>query len=388
MVHLNPFRAYAYSHGHLEHLSSLFEASPFTPGEASTAFIESLPQEGLHFHQTPSFYVHAFEFEYQGQRYQRNHLFAMCKLSAGALLPHERILKSNVENLLKILEYTQAHIDPIFALYSDHEGFTEGYFETVQAQEPLYTFETPDGFHHRIWQDDTPLHLDKLTTWFQDRPLFLADGHHRHASLQSYLEQHPDAPEAAHYACVYLSNIYDPGLLLLPFHRLLKVPLAPLNELLPRVMQHFEVSPLKEGHFEEVLGQCAPEHTCIGLEYENKRFLLTRPKGLPSALKTPQNSPSYRQMDVAVVQELLLELLGFDKHWAADPQKIAFSSQMQDIHTWLKDEPQGLGLYLNPTDIQELCGVAMAGETLPPKSTYFYPKVPSGLIFADFKNAL
>jgi len=344
----------------------------------------------------PGFYLHTLHYQHGSRELSRTDLFVLCEalpFEAQAVLPHEKTLAGPKADRLKLMEATHSHLSPVFALYSDHEGFLNGYFETVQARDPLFEFKDRDGIGHRIWYDAEPEAMAKVQHWFQERQLYIADGHHRYETTLNYKRQH--AADAAKYpaqnsVCMYLSNIYDPGLLVLPTHRLLKpsVPLPPQDVLLERLEAYFSIESVDPAALPAKLAELSPEETGIGMERDGQGWLMRRPKGLPDGL-LPERSVSYRGMDVSVLHDLVLyKLLEFSKDWAKDPDYILFSPDWAQVRTWLQDQTGQIGFCLNATAVQELCGVALAGETMPPKSTYFYPKMPSGLLLARFEDAL
>lgn len=359
--------------------------------------LQSWLQEGVFTHSPePGFYLHTLTYQHGSSELSRTDLFVLCEalpFEAQAVLPHEKTLAGPKADRLKLMEATHSHLSPVFALYSDHEGFLNGYFETVQAREPLFEFTDRDGIGHRIWYDADPDALSKVQHWFQERQLYIADGHHRYETTLNYKRLHAEDASrypAQNHVCMYLSNIYDPGLLVLPTHRLLKpsVPLPPQEVLLERLAAHFSIESVDPAALPARLAAIPAEETGIGMERDGQGWLMRRPKGLPDGL-LPERSVSYRGMDVSVLHDLVLyQLLEFSKDWAKDPNYILFSPDWAQIRAWLQDQTGQIGFCLNATAVQELCGVALAGETMPPKSTYFYPKMPSGLLLARFEDAL
>lgn len=343
----------------------------------------------------PGFYLHTQQFTLNGQPKTRTDLFVLCEavpFEDQLVLPHEYTLDAPKKDRLALMQATAASLSPVFALYSDHEDFLAGYFEEVQEQAPLLHFSDEEGFTHQVWQDDDPERTARISAWFRGRQLYIADGHHRYESALNYRHwqtqqavQHP----AGNFLLMHLSNIYDPGLCVLPTHRLLKktVPLPPLAEVVARLQRYFTVEALPGDALFKHLAAADDNLTALAIDYDGHSLLLSRPKGLPDGFANTR-SMSYRQLDVTVLHELVLqELLGFAQEWAKDPDYILFSPDPAQIRSWLREGVGHAGLYLNATAVRELCGVAMAGEIMPPKSTYFYPKVPSGMLFARLSDA-
>lgn len=363
----------------------------------AAATLEQWVESGIFTHSPhPGFYLHTLSYQHGTRRLSRTDLCVLCEaipFEAQRVLPHEKTLDGPKADRLHLMEATRAHLSPVFALYSDHEGFFQGYAEQVQSRDPLFDFTDHDGIAHQVWYDTDPEAIRKIQQWFYERQIFIADGHHRYETALHYKQRH--AADAVHYpaqnfVCMYLSNIYDPGLLILPTHRLLRpsVPLPSQTVILERLRPYFQITPVDPAALPAHLAQASPQETAIGMEMAGQGWLLKRSKGLPAGMLTAR-SASYRGMDVSVLHDLILyQLLDFPKAWAKNPDYILFSPDWAEIRTWLSDATGSLGFCLNPTTVQELCGVALAGETMPPKSTYFYPKMPSGLLFARFENAL
>ncbi|PIQ22992.1 hypothetical protein COW36_01775 [bacterium (Candidatus Blackallbacteria) CG17_big_fil_post_rev_8_21_14_2_50_48_46] len=344
----------------------------------------------------PGLYLHTLHYQHGQHELSRTDLFVLCETTpfeAQNVLPHEKTIEGPKADRLSLLEATQTHLSPVFALYSDHEGFLNGYFEQVQSQAPLFQFKDHEGIQHSVWYNADPEAIGKVQHWFRERQLFIADGHHRYETALNYKRRH--AQETPHYpaqdhVCMYLSNIYDPGLLVLPTHRLLKpsVPLPSLDVIKERLSKYFRIESADPAALPALLAQASEDETAIGIEMQGQGLLLKRAKGLPDGL-LKERSASYRGMDVSVLHDLILyQELEFPKEWAKNPDYILFSPDWAQIRTWLADQTGTVGFCLNATAVQELCGVALAGETMPPKSTYFYPKMPSGILLARFEDAL
>lgn len=363
----------------------------------AAATLQNWLETGIFTHSPqPGLYLHTLNYQHGSRHLSRTDLFVLCEVTPfedQRVLPHEKTLEGPKADRLQLMEATHAHLSPVFALYSDHEGFFNGYAEQVQSRDPLFSFTDREGIAHTIWYDTDPEAITKIQQWFLERQIFIADGHHRYETALNYKRRHAaDAVRypAQDYVCMYLSNIYDPGLLVLPTHRLLKpsVPLPPCDVILERLRPYFSIESSDPAALPARLAKASEKETAIGMEMGGQGWLLKRKKGLPDQMLT-ERSASYRSMDVSVLHDLILyDLLEFPKAWAKDPDYILFSPDWAQIRTWLSNTTGSLGFCLNPTTVQELCGVALAGETMPPKSTYFYPKMPSGLLFARFEDAL
>lgn len=378
------------SPAHPHHFSQLHRAS----SQPAETLAQWLSEGVVTTASAPGFYIHTQQFTLHGQPQTRTNLFVMCEaipFSDRLILPHEQTLNTPHDRSLEHMQTSQASLQPVFALYSDHEAFLDGYCEEVQEAPPLLQFTDAEGVQHTLWQDPQPERIDRVSAWFRGRQLYLADGHHRYQSALQYRHwqaQQPSATPAGNYLLMYLSNIYDPGLHVLANHRLLtpQGSLPPLAEVVARLQRYFSVEALPGDALFKHLAAAGPEVTALGLDYEGHSLLLTRPKGLPESV-APHRSMSYRQLDLVVLHELVFPLLECPQEWARDPAYFQFSPDPQQIRAWLRAGTGQAGFYLNPPSVRDICGVAMAGETLPPKATHFYPKAPNGLLWTRFAHA-
>jgi uncharacterized protein (DUF1015 family) len=413
MVSLQPFRASHYNPAQITDLAAVLAPRPrhkealpphhfahiYSPEQSdclrSAKTLSQWLAEGV-FTTTaaPGFYLHRQQFTLNEQARSRTDLFVMCEaipFEDQLVLPHERTLDLPQHHGLELMQATGASLSSVFSLYSDHEEFLAGYFEEVQENPPLLQFTDPEGTRHTLWQDAIPERVARISAWFRGRQLYIADGHHRYQSALAYRQwqaQQPTASPAGNFLLMHLANIYDPGLCVLPNHRLLtsQGALPPLAEVVARLQRYFTVEALPGEALLKHMAAAGSQLTALGIDYQGHSLLLTRPKGLPEDIATTR-SMSYRQLDVAVLHDLVFELLGLPQEGASQPDYFLFSPDPTQIRTWLRTGQGEAAFYLNASSVRELCGVAMAGETMPPKSTHFHPKSPDGMLFASFAHA-
>lgn len=341
--------------------------------------------------QQPAYYLHTQTFEAQGVSHQRRDLFALCEatpFTEAQVLPHERTLDGPKADRFKLMQATQSHLSPVFSIYQDPEQQLAGLLDQVQSQTALYEFTDHDGLRHSLHAISEPQTLEAITAFFADRPLYIADGHHRYETALKFRQQYGAEIEAANYVCMYLSALEDPGLLVLPYQRLIRASFnwPEWEGFMAELGRYFEVRALDFNQIETDLAEQQPGQMSFVMQTPQSQWHLSRPAGLPDKLATDR-AQSYRSLDVSVLHELLLyKLAGFPKDKAKDPDYIQFSPDISVLQATLASEG-GVAFYLHATPVSALCEVAEQGETMPPKSTYFYPKVPSGLLFTRFESA-
>lgn len=337
----------------------------------------------------PGYYLHRQTFTAAGASHSRDDLFALCEatpFSEGDVLPHEKTLDGPKADRYALMEQTHTHLSPVFSIYQDPERALHALIEPGLG-EPLFSFTDGENIQHALYAVDSALN-EPITDFFADRPLYIADGHHRYETAQAFRRAHYPATEAAGYICMYLSAVQDPGLLVLPYHRLIRSRFEWPADLLEKLQAHFTVETLDTLSPEQITEALKPEpgELRMAMETPDALYLLKRPEGLPEGIADHRAS-SYRNLDVSVLHELLLyQLAGFPSDKSKDPDFIQFSPDISVLRETLKTEG-GTAFYVNATPVSALCAIAEQGECMPPKSTYFYPKVPSGLLFTRFDSA-
>jgi len=352
----------------------------------------------------PAYYFWETTFEHEGRSYTRVGLAALVRLepfSKGVILPHEQTFSAHKADRLELLKHCQAHFSPIFALFPDQAG---GILERLRAclpPEPFLAFTDREGRGQRLFRVTEPECLKAVYQALLPLKLFIADGHHRYETGLAFQkwarERYPGAsPQASfNYILMYLANLYDPGLVVLMAHRLLGGPRIRkhLDEqgLVGRLAAYFQVEPL-EGPREDPeayarflqdhLATSDPKETVfIMLGFGLKAWRLRLREAVRQKILTRQMHPALAQLDVAVLNYMVFDkILGLDAKAQDDPETCKYSSKITEVLELLRRKEANLAFVLNPTRIDQVREVASAGLIMPRKSTYFYPKVMTGLI--------
>jgi uncharacterized protein (DUF1015 family) len=351
----------------------------------------------------PALYYCETDFEIQGQKHTRRGLAALVRLeplSGGAVKPHEQTFSAAKADRLELFKQARAHFSPIFSIYPDRDNRVLGLLQNHLPSAPLLSFEDTLGYYQRLYRVTGPGILQAVHQAMADMTLFIADGHHRYETSLNYQkllkQQYPQAsPRAAfNYTLMYLSNLYDPDLVILMAHRLLGGPrVKHLDEakVLGRLKEFFEIISLPtadefgeayEDFLQQTLAEAPPGETAfILLGFGRKAWLLKMRPGVRQKTLARQMHPALAQLDVAVLNYLIFEkVLGLDAKALDDQETFKYSSQIGEAVAAVTRQEARLAFILNPTRIEQVQEVASAGLTMPRKSTYFYPKVMSGLI--------
>ncbi len=352
----------------------------------------------------PAFYYWEMDFEHAGGTRTRSGFAAVVRLeplSGGVIRPHEQTFSAAKADRLELLKHAQANFSPIFSLFPDPANAVLTQLKAARAPEPLAAFRDALGYHHRLFVITAAEALKAVHQALLPVPLFIADGHHRYETALAYQkllrQRYPllARPQASfNYTLMYLANLHDPNLVILMAHRLLGGPrLKRLDEasFLQRLNEYFEVAPLPQAAaagnpYEEFLQQklsevSPPETAFILLGFGSRAWRLRLRPGARQNLLAKQMHPALAKLDVAVLNYLIFEkILGLDGQAQDDQETCKYTSKMGEAIQAVRQAEARLAFLLNPTRIDQVQEVASAGLIMPRKSTYFYPKVMTGLI--------
>lgn len=349
---------------------------------AAATLQQSLAERIMARDPVPSLYPYVHTFTLDGEQRQRLGMFAAVRLSdfsAGVVLPHEATRGSAKADRLELLRATGAQISPVFALYEQGQAEVRPVLTSCLETPPVAKAVLGEE-RHELWQVTDPAAVERVQAALGAGPLYIADGHHRYETALAYsaemAERHPAAgPDAPwNYVLMMLVGIDDPGLVILPTTRLLKLGADARGQ----------VEKAAAGSFEVRRGAVTPGEaaaTLAELRRQGKRAfaVLTREGGLWLTLRPTVDVPADPRgaLDVSLLQSLLI-----DRLIAPDLQERQVTYAMGEM------EPARLvaggacdaAVFLNPTTAQEVVAVARAGQRMPHKSTYFHPKPPTGLV--------
>jgi uncharacterized protein (DUF1015 family) len=367
---------------------------------------------------TPALYLYEQRFTtpaLDGGERTRLSLLARVRIEpweAGVVLPHERTLSKPKSDRLKLARATAATLSPIMALYDDPRGELAKALAKPLKRAPDVAFSDESGESHRLWAVRDAALIERVASFFRDRQLYIADGHHRYETALTYREELREArrelpPEdAANFTLMALSAIEDPGLVVLPTHRIVR-GVAPerLAEFQRDLEGLFEVTPLDaEGEAPDVTRALA-EASDGG---QRVAFALVAPDGVrllrltdagraamddlasgasgssgSSGSSDAGASAAWRELDVAVLHELVLARgLSVSEQAIRAGEHVIYTRDAQAALDAVRSGADGaqVAFLLNPTPPAAIRDVARAGDRMPQKSTYFYPKLITGLL--------
>jgi uncharacterized protein (DUF1015 family) len=368
---------------------------------AARAFREWQRNQVLIHEKEPALYYYELTFAVSPEVLQTRYGF-ICALhledfSSGFVRPHERTFQAVKEERLGLMEACEANLSPVFALYSDPAMVVDHTLRIGREREPVIAFQDREGMEHRIWRVVNPEILERVKTLMQDKPIFIADGHHRYETALNYRaiqrqrlgNSSPQAPYE--YIMMYLSNLDQGGLTILPTHRLLRHmgPWEPQG-FLRDAAAYFEIAgyaPTTEGQSrwrEDLEKGRLSKDTLIGLHWgqaDALYLLKARHEVVSSYLAARGINSLLHRLDVVILDYLLLRhLLEMSDTFLANERNIHFKHDLVEAVAAVQSGTYEAGFYVNPTRIEQVQEVASAGLIMPHKATYFYPKVGSGLV--------
>ncbi len=321
-----------------------------------------------------------------GVRRRRAGLIAALRLepyAPGRIRRHERTLEAPKAGRLAVLRAVRANLSPIFMAYGDPSRRVSETFEPIAAaRRPIFETTDEEGTAHRLWRicEEEPLRVAAEVVG--SRPLTIIDGHHRYETALAYRDERRaadgDPPElrAYDFAPVYLANRHDPGLVLFPTHRVVSGIDPELWERLPELLaEHWEL--------EEVSDVEALERRIGAPPRGQRTFGLVRGDGRPP-LHARLRGGCETALDVVAVGTLVLrDLLGLDAAAVATTERIAYRQGVEDACALVDAAPPrtAVALLVPAPSVSDVEAVADAGQTMPPKSTFFFPKILDGMVF-------
>lgn len=311
----------------------------------------------------------------------------------GVVLPHEETLSKAKRDRFQLMEATNCNFSQVYSLYQDERHVTRQRLDHLaETCAPRYEFS--DGLvTHRLWVVNDPVAISALEQDFTDRKLYIADGHHRYETALNYrdrLREQSVYMPGADYVMMMLVDMEDPGLVVFPTHRVIHGlegfdPAA----LLETCGKWFEISPSggrpeTEAALEEHYR--AGRHAFGFYDGRGWQVLALRNSSVMDPL-LPEKSPAYRQLDVTILHSLVLErVLGIDKENMAAQINLSYTRSAEEAEQSVEAGESQCCFLLNPTRVEEIGAVAAAGEKMPQKSTYFYPKLITGLVMNRFSQ--
>ncbi len=340
-----------------------------------------------------AFYVLEQTWEHAGRHVRRRAFIAAVELHAfseGVVLPHERTLPKHVADRLDLTRACAANLSQVFSLFSDPAGETDGIFDAAVLGDVVLSATDADGVVSRVWAIHDAEAILALQEIMADKQLFIADGHHRYTTALAYRDERRAADAASgverigrpdyDFTMMALVNMDDPDLIVLPTHRQVRSDgTFDAPAFWAELSRHFDITEPPSGHPAAALAS-ATRTTFLVKTADGTVRLATLRDDVDIVTAIPLDaSPAWKSLDVTVLQELVLgPQFGIIPGDMSTLERLTF---VKDAHEALNVENADVAFILNATRMDQLRDIALGGETMPQKSTYFYPKLLSGMLF-------
>jgi len=394
--------------GQSEHNAVRVELPVDAPGEPGSRYRQAARQrqawlqEGIVRHdERPAFYLTETTFTHAGQTFTRRDVIAAVGVepwSSGDVLPHEHTMAGPKADRLELMRATHLNVSPIWLMYRHKPTALEQAWSRAEQQAPEVAFEWR-GEQHRLWVVDAPDDVNAIQTAFAEGgSLYIADGHHRYETSLAFRAESP-LPGASMILGV-LTWSGDPGMVVLPTHRLLRGldPALTLEEAETRWSDvfHLEYFPVWEQTPPEQVdalmqqlassGRVGPAFGLLGLgQLDLFALLQQRGKNLPDGRMPADRSDAWKSLDVSMLHTLLVDPLIAETGKPRE-EVLSFTRDAHEAFAAVRQGDASAAFFLNATPIEGVLGVADAQDRMPEKSTYFYPKPPAGLVMRDLEE--
>ena len=347
----------------------------------------------------PAIYIYEEEFTAYGERKAIKGIICRVKLeefSKGIILPHEFTLSKAKEDRLSLMKATNCNFRKIYSLYMDGGKNTLGKIDSLSKSEPDIQLQDNDNVTHRMWIIKDEKAIADICSDFTDRKLYIADGHHRYETAlnyRNYLREQGLAKEgdACDYQMMMLVDMEHPGLVVFPTHRLVRnLDSFNAERVIDGCKEYFDVTEHSDiNTIESTLmelynqGKKAYAFYCGGSSY---KLLVLKDTNIIKKL-LPNASTATQQLDVTILHTLILEkIFGIDAENMAKQINLTYTKIFDEAISSVQQGNSQCAFILNPTRVSEIREVASNGEKMPQKSTYFYPKMITGLVMNQLED--
>lgn len=368
--------------------------------DAVAVLLQSWQSEGiLERDEAPAIYFLAQKFSLKdGEVKERHGFFALTQLqdfSSGDIRPHENTLEGPKQDRLKLMIACHAQLSPIFALYSQPKRTINRILsEQIEGKPPFINVKPDGGGECRLWRVAEPEVIGRIQREMKDQPLLIADGHHRYEATLAYRDHMRgqgswSGREAFNYIMTYFANIDDDNVVILPTHRLVRgyapKPFLQLEEALQTYfyIEQYPKTPEGKSWFLKALKNTGKKHRVIGASFKrDPRYLILRLKNKRIMQRLAKDvSAPLREIELSILHLLVLEhILGLTPEQQTSGDTIRYSQDDDAVLQLLEKEDFQAAFLVNPTKRADILAIVNGGEKMPQKSTYFYPKLMSGLV--------
>lgn len=322
----------------------------------------------------PCIYPYYQVFEDSGRKFTRKGFIAAVKLedpSSMKILPHERTFSKHKLDRLKLTTACSANLSPVFAIYSDPEGVLQKSIEQKLSEKPIVDAIGTDGVISRLWRISDSSLISEIKSYMLNRNLLIADGHHRYETALEYrdIQRKKSGANSGNmpyeYVLMYLCRGEDEGLVIKPTHRVVKnLGTLQVEDFIKKLSEKFNV---KKVSFNEGTSALSPREFAVFTGDSSPVFKISTKEPVPIP---------YNNLGV-----MLLHKLVFGEILSEEEAQILYTKSTEEVVSLVNSGEYKLGFILPPLFASDIFEVSVANEKMPHKTTYFYPKLLSGLVF-------
>lgn len=364
--------------------------------EAGQRFRQWISENILKEIDEPELLIYSQLYEHNGQTFDRRGIISNVKVQdfgpapsgKGGIYPHEQTFSEAKKDRLKLMEETGAQLSPIFGIYSDpDEAIVKLIKDVVDARDPDFTGKTDsDHVTHRIWRLK-PNAAQPIIDAMAEMDVFIADGHHRYNTAINYRKQ--AGPGKADWCMFVLVAMQDPGMIVLPTHRVLGgMNEFSMSKLIEAASDLLAIEPFEGGDLqalEKALPAAGPHAMGLYDPSDKKLYLAKLKDADPLKATHGSQSEAWRQLDVAILQHAVVEGVLQPTFAQGEALKWKFPHELKVLKTMCDSGEYQLGVVMQPTPLESVTAVSEANELMPQKSTFFFPKLATGLAINPLK---
>jgi uncharacterized protein (DUF1015 family) len=320
-----------------------------------------------------------------GRRLTRRGIFARVRVTQygpGKIRPHERTHPGPKEDRLRLTRATKANLSPIFSLYDDPGQAAWNALEPHTRGEPVGAATDDDGTVNRVWRVEDATALERVRAALAESELLIADGHHRYETARAYADE--IGGEGPHrYVLMCLVALQDEGLTIFPTHRLLTDVKDPDKQvrLGTRLRELFDIEPIDQSELRPPDGTGPLQMGYIDAHHKNAYRLTLKDQAIADEALKDFPEP-YRHLDTAILEALIIKgPAGLTDDDIDHKHGLDYSRTDAEALEMVLDGRADCAFFLRSNPVQQVRDIAAAGVNMPPKSTFFFPKVPTGLVF-------
>lgn len=343
----------------------------------------------------PAIYFYSQQYNLRGEKKTRYGFMALLRLGDrnDGVFAHENTRAPAKEDRLKLIRQVKANLSPIFVIFQDRKRIipriTDKY---IKQEKPFIDTIDDEKTEHKVWRIVQPELIAAIRDNITNEDIFIADGHHRYEVACAFREEMRQrlgkltGNEDFNYILAYFTNVESRGLTILPIHRLVRLgSKTGIEEIISGLKDNFSVEEAKDKEkFFFLLKKGGEREHILGM-YKDGKYWFLRLKNVRILDKLISGkSREYRSLDVSILNYLVLHtVLGLP---IEDKESVSFCPCAEELIEQVDADPGLIAFFLNPVEVAQVMSIALEGEKMPPKSTYFYPKVISGLVINKFNE--